>query len=262
MPTLSGRQSGPTFEGHIEHLRIVLQRYQEHGVKLSLRKCEVLKRKVRFLGRLVSGEGYTMDPVEVAPGQALKEKAPTTVGELRRVMGFLSYYRTYIPHFSRIAQPLYQLLSTPPDPTPPGSQNRGKVRATRLKGNLTLKARATRQKGNHPPHTPIQWTESHQGTVNSLIDKLIEPPILGYPDLTRPFVLHTDVSQEGLGAVLYQRQNNKMVVIGYGSRTLTPPEKNYHMHLGKLEFLALKWAICERFRDYLYYASHYGVHGQ
>lgn len=60
--------------------------------------------------------------------------------------------------------------------------------------------------------------------------------------------------------VLYQRQNDEMVVIGYGSRTLTPPEKNYHMHSGKLEFLALKWAICEHFRDYLYHAPHFMVY--
>lgn len=184
-----------------------------------------------------------MDPSEVAPVQALKEKAPTTVGELRRVMGFLSYYRTYIPNFSRIAQPLYQLLSTPPD-----QMKREKVRTT------------TRKKGNLPPNTPIQWTDNHQKTLNSLIDKLIEPPLLGYPEMTQPFVLHTDASQEGLGAVLYQRQDGKMVVIGYGSRTLTPPEKNYHMHSGKLEFLALKWAICERFRDYLYHAPHFVVY--
>lgn len=233
------------FDDHIEHLRTVLQRYQEHGVKLSPRKCEVLKRKVRFLGRLVSGEGYTMDPAEVAPVLALKEKEPTTVGELRRVMGFLSYYRTYIPNFSRIAQPLYQLLSTSS-----GQTTREKVRATP----------SARKKGNLPPNTPIPWRESHQQTLNSLIDKLIEPPILGYPDVTQPFVLHTDASQEGLGAVLYQRQNSKMVVVGYGSRTLTPPEKNYHMHSGKLEFLALKWAICERFRDYLYHAPHFVVY--
>lgn len=232
-----------SFEDHIEHLRKVLQRYQEHGVKLSPRKCEVLKRKVRFLGRLVSGEGYTMDPAEVAPVQALKEKVPATVGELRRIMGFLSYYRMYIPNFSRIAQPLYQLLSAPPD-----QKKKEKVTTT------------ARRKGNLPPNTPIKWTETHQDTLNMLLDRLIQPPILGYPDMTEPFVLHTDASQEGLGAVLYQRQNSKMVVIGYGSRTLTPPEKNYHMHSGKLEFLALKWAICERFRDYLYHAPHFIVY--
>ena len=51
-----------------------------------------------------------------------------------------------------------------------------------------------------------------------------------------------------------------MRVIGYGSRTLTTAEKNYHLHLGKLEFLALKWTVCEQFRDYLYYAPSFTVY--
>ena len=88
--------------------------------------------------------------------------------------------------------------------------------------------------------------------LEKLVDCLANPPILGYPDYGLPFVLHTDASNEGLGAVLYQRQYGKMRVIGYGSRTLTTAEKNYHLHSGKLEFLALKWAICEQFRDNLY----------
>ena len=51
-----------------------------------------------------------------------------------------------------------------------------------------------------------------------------------------------------------------MRVIGYGSRTLTPAENTYHLYSGKLEFLALKWAICEQFRDYLYYAPSFTVY--
>uniref|UniRef100_A0A3B3HHQ1 Gypsy retrotransposon integrase-like protein 1 n=1 Tax=Oryzias latipes TaxID=8090 RepID=A0A3B3HHQ1_ORYLA len=89
---------------------------------------------------------------------------------------------------------------------------------------------------------------------------LTNPPILAYPEFDLPFVLHTDASNEGLGAVLYQRQDNKLRVIGYGSRTLTPAEKSYHLHSGKLEFLALKWAICDKFRDYLYYAPTFTVY--
>ena len=72
--------------------------------------------------------------------------------------------------------------------------------------------------------------------------------------------MHTDASQDGLGAVLYQEdEEGQLRVIGYGSRTLTPAEKGYHMHVGKLEFLALKWSICDHFRDYLYYAQHFTV---
>jgi hypothetical protein len=77
---------------------------------------------------------------------------------------------------------------------------------------------------------------------------------MAYPYFNREFILHTDASQEVLGAVLYQQQGDgRLAVIGYGSRTLTPAEKNYHIHSGKLEFLALKWAITEQCRDYLYH---------
>ena len=84
--------------------------------------------------------------------------------------------------------------------------------------------------------------------------------MLGYPDFSQPFVLNTDASQEGLGAVLYQRQDGKMRVIGFWPRSLTKAERNYHLHSGKLEFLALKWVVCEHFRDYLYYAPHFVIY--
>jgi len=67
----------------------------------------------------------------------------------------------------------------------------------------------------------IVWTQEHQGELEKLVDCLGNPPILGYPDYGLPFVLHTDASNKGLGAVLYQQQSGKMWVIGYGSRTLT-----------------------------------------
>ena len=82
---------------------------------------------------------------------------------------------------------------------------------------------------------------------------------MAYPDYEIPFELHTDASQEGLGAILYQKQLGRLCVIGYASRTLTPAETKYHLHSGKLEFLALKWAITEHFQDYLFYASDFMV---
>ena len=87
----------------------------------------------------------------------------------------------------------------------------------------------------------------------------MQPGVMAYPDFERPFVLHTDASSEGLGAVLYQEQGGKLRVVGYGSRTLTPAERSYHLHSGKLEFLALKWAITDKFRDYLFYAPSFTV---
>lgn len=81
-----------------------------------------------------------------------------------------------------------------------------------------------------------------------------------YPDYEKLFIIHTDASKDGLGEVLYQRQNGKTRVIAYASRTLTPTERNYNLHPGKLEFLALKWAVTEQFRDYLYYAPEFTVY--
>ena len=85
-----------------------------------------------------------------------------------------------------------------------------------------------------------------------LLDNLTNPPIMECLDYNHPFVLHMCASLEGLGAVLftvYQKQNGKMRVMGYGSRSLSQAEKKYHS--GKLEFLALKWAVCEHFRYYI-----------
>lgn len=93
--------------------------------------------------------------------------------------------------------------------------------------------------------------------LNQLVETLTKPSILGYPDFDQPFALHCDASQDRLGAALYQRQQGKMRVIAYGCRSLSQSGRRYHS--GKLEFLALKWAICERFRDYLYHAQSFVV---
>ena len=74
--------------------------------------------------------------------------------------------------------------------------------------------------------------------------------MLAYADYSLPFKVHTDASFDGLGAVLYQHQADRDRVIAYASRSLKPSERNYPAH--KLEFLALKWAVSEKFHDYLY----------
>ena len=76
------------------------------------------------------------------------------------------------------------------------------------------------------------------------------PPILGFANYDLPFELHVDACQTGLGAVLYQHQNGHDRVISYASRSLGKTERHYPAH--KLEFLALKWAVCDKFHDYLY----------
>ena len=116
------------------------------------------------------------------------------------------------------------------------------------------------KRGKPVANHPVSWTSTHQSVLEELIECLVSAPVMAYPDPHTPYVLHTDASENGLGAVLYQEQDDVLRVIAYGSRTLTPAEKNYHLHSGKLEFLALKWAICEQFRDYLYYSPSFVVY--
>jgi len=220
-----------TFDQHLEDVRTVLRRLKEKGVKLKLKKCEFFKKEVRYLGNLVSESGYCMDKADVSAVTALKDRSVNTVGDVRQLVGFLGYYRKYIPDFSRRAKPLYDLL--------------GDEQKKQLK-----------HKGQAPSKKKVVWTEKHQKVLEELINILISRPVIAYPDFDREFHLHVDASQIGLGAILYQQQaSGRMAVVAYGSRTLTPAEKNYHLHSGKLEFLALKWAVSERFRDYLYYAK-------
>ncbi len=191
----------------------------------------------------MSAEGSKVDPADTEAVRTWKEKRPSTVGQLRTVMGLLSYYRQYIKDFSKIAGPLYDLLKSTP-----GVEN-----ACQNSRQSKVKNRGM------PSNQPIICKDEHQEILEKLINHLVEPPILGFPDFSLPFILHTDASNQGLGSVLYQKQGGKLRVIAYGSRTLTAAERNYHLHSGKLEFLALKWSITEKFRDYLYYAPTFTV---
>ena len=79
-----------TFEEHVEDLRKVLVRLLEKGVKLRASKCAFGKQEVRYLGRMISAEGYRPDPAETAALDKFRTP-PETVGELRSLLGFLGF---------------------------------------------------------------------------------------------------------------------------------------------------------------------------
>ena len=82
--------------------------------------------------------------------------------------------------------------------------------------------------------------------------KVQSAPVLVFPDFDKPFLLETDASHEGLGAVLSPKQIDRWYhPVAFGSHSLTPLE-NYHS--SKLEFLVLKWSVMEHFKEYLAYA--------
>ena len=99
----------------------------------------------------------------------------------------------------------------------------------------------------------VQWGPVQWEAFETLQRLCTEAPILAYADLKAPFSLHTDASSDGLGAVLYQKQDGQRKVKAYASRSLSPSERNYPAH--KLEILALKWAITGKFHEYLYGAE-------
>ena len=95
------------------------------------------------------------------------------------------------------------------------------------------------------------WTSEHQKAFDALKLALTTAPVLGYPDFEREFILETEASMRGLGAVLSQVDDQgKTHIIAYASWTLRPSEMHNYSS-AKLELLALKWAVTEKFRDYL-----------
>ena len=185
----------------------------------------------------MSEEGYKMDESTIEAVQGLKERVPSSIADIRHILGLIGYHRRHIRNFIKRAKPITDLLKS----------SEVKTKAT----GISMVKEKQRRKDR------LNWTEECQSALELLIDDICQAPILAYPDFTKEFILHTDASQLGLGAILYQNQDEQMKVIAYASRTLDKCEGNYHAT--KLEFLALKWAITDKFREYLGYADHFCV---
>ena len=125
-----------------------------------------------------------------------------------------------------------------------------------IKSNVEL----TNSNGQLYSNAEITWTVVCNNTLKNINDLLIKPSLLAYPDPQQPYILHSDASQEGLAVLLHQRQQGKLQIIANASRSLSSSEKRYHLHSGKLEFLALKWSMREQFKDYLYHAPSFRVY--
>ena len=158
----------------------------------------------------MSWKGISTNPKKVEA--VTKWPTPKTVYDVRSFLGFVGYYRRFIKDFSKISKPIREVIT--------GLENQSK--------------RTTKK-------TLIEWTEAANSAFETLKELCTSTPILAYPDYQLPFVLHTDSSSEGLGAVLYQKQEGKLRVIAYASKSVSKTEANYPAH--KLEFLAMKWAV-------------------
>ncbi|KAL1266423.1 hypothetical protein QQF64_002098 [Cirrhinus molitorella] len=164
--------------------------------------------------------------------ETLEEHEARLLNVLSRLKDY-GYYRRFIKDYSRIAKPLNDLTSGYPP----------------LRRNIK-KCDKGGQYHNPKESFGDRWTPSCEEAFQSLIDKLTSAPVLGFADPKLPYFLHTDASTKGLGAALYQEQDGSMRAIAFASRGLSHSESRYPAH--KLEFLALKWAVTEKFSDYLY----------
>lgn len=96
------------------------------------------------------------------------------------------------------------------------------------------------------------WTGQCEDSFEALKARLVSAPVLAYADFSRPFILEVDASHSGLGAVLSQELEGVVRPVAYASRGFKPTERNMTNYSSmKLEFLALKWAMTEKFREYL-----------
>ena len=207
-----------TPEEHLHRLKAIFNKLKAVGLKLKPSKCILFKQQINYLGQVVSKEGVSTDPEKI---KAVTEwQQHTTVTEVRSFLGFVSYYRRFIPNFSKVAKPLNKLL-----------QNLEGIPSQKIK-------------------LRVHCGPEQQETFETLRRLCTESPILAYADFEAPFMINTDASGDGLGAVLYQVQEGQKRVIAYASQSLSRSERDYHVH--NLEFPALKWAITDKFHEYLY----------
>ena len=164
---------------------------------------------------------YLKSGIETDPKKILDIKEwpqPKTVTDVRQFLGFTNYYRKFIKQYAQVANSLNKLIS--------GDNAKRK-------------------------NKKVEWTPDCEESFQSLKKICTETPVLAYANYEKPFKLTTDASKKGLGAVLSQvGDDGKERPVAYASRTLNKAEKNYTTH--KLEFLALKWSITDRFHEYLY----------
>ena len=156
-----------SWSDHLHHVRNVLDRLKSYG--LTARPSKILAgfQSLEFLGHVV-GSGV-LRPDESKTEKILQVSTPTTKKQVRSLLGLLSFYRRYIPGFASVAAPLTDL---------------------------------TKESGRSC--RSIHWTPDCASALQEIQDILSRKPVLLLPRLDLPFVLQTDASSTGLGAVCFK----------------------------------------------------------
>ena len=202
-------------EEHLRRMRVVFNRLRKHSLKLKPSKCEVFKLEINYLAHHVSQKGAL--PSKKNFESIAQCPPPDTYTKVKSFVGLVGHYRHFIKGFAKIAAPLYDLIS---------GDNKDK-------------------KSEH-----VDLSPEAREAFDRLKAACLQAPILSFPDFNKPFLLETDASGRGLGAVLSQKQaDGRYHPIAYASHVMNETEQRYHSN--KQEFLALKWAVTEQFHEYL-----------
>ena len=201
---------GKTLTEHNDRLKTVLTRFRDNNLRVKLAKCVFASPQVTYLGHCISQQGVSPDPTKLTAVAEIP--LPSNIKEVRTFLGLTGYYRRFIPNYATVAQPLTKLTS--------------------------------KEYCNN-----FVWTDECTAAFDKLKQLLCSAPILCYPDFDREFILQTDASDVGLGAVLSQidKSGNENVV-AYASKTLSPREKNYSTT--EKEAFAIQFGT-QHFRVYL-----------
>ena len=219
-----------TVDKMLDHVGLGLNHLKEFNLKIKPKKTYFFQPSVVFLGHVLSQDGISSNPEKVS--KVKDWPVPKSAKEVHSFLGLASHYWRFIPQFAKWASPLHELIR----PVTTKKKHTGR-KFSPLSQNLP----------------PFQWSPACQESFEKLKEVLITAPDLSYLDYSKPFILEMDASLKGLGAVLSQEDSDGNVcVVSFASHTFKPYEKSMKNYSStKLEILALKWSVCEKFKDYL-----------
>lgn len=198
-------------EIHHEHLRLLFNRLQEHGLVINSEKCQFGVTSLEFLGHIVNSDG--IEPLPAKVQAIVNYPRPNSIRQLRRFLGLVNFYRRFIPSCATTLKPLEDLL-------------------------VHAKAAAS---------TPA-WTDAAEQAFSDIKDKLAEVTLLTHPKHDAPTSLMVDASGVAVGGVLQQFINGYWKPLGFFSKKLSGPETRYSV-FGR-ELLACYLAV-KHFRYFL-----------
>ena len=156
----------PDLDSHLVRLDLVLDKLNQHGLKVEAKKYCLFRKRVRFLGHIIFDQGIHTDPEKISAVAGWLR--PDSLKELRWFLGFCSYYRRFARWYASIVAPLHKLVGQL------AANNSGSI------GNL--------------------WKSEHVETFGHLKSALTSASILLFVDFNQPFILETDASHQWLGS--------------------------------------------------------------